>query len=134
MPTMATFKSIVTPVGFLLVVGIAALVWQQSRVAGAVVIIVGVILIVAHGIDKELRRVEARSCGSDDDEHDQKIDERVSKASEGYWKRLEKLKTEKEKLPKINTWDIDTIPNWEQYLIEQAERPTRFDRHNHICR
>jgi hypothetical protein len=95
MPTMAIFKFIVTPVGFLLVVVIAALVWQQSRTAGAVVIIVGVILIVAHGIDKELKRVEARLCGSDDVEHDQKIDEQKSKASEGYWKRLEKLKTER---------------------------------------
>ena len=85
------------------------------------IIIVAVISIAAHGISKELKRVEARLVGSDDDEHDQKIDEQVSRASEGYWKRLEILKTEKEKLPKIDTWDIDTIPNWEQYLIERAK-------------
>jgi hypothetical protein len=118
---MAPLKSLVTPGGFLLVVGIAAIAWQQSQIAGAVIMIVGVMLIGALGISKELKRVEVRLLGSDDDEPDQKIDEEVNKASEGYCKRLEKLKTEKERLPKIDTWDIDTIQNWEQYLIEQAE-------------
>jgi hypothetical protein len=120
-PTMAKFKSLMTPGGSLLMVGIAAIPWQQSPIAGAMIIIVGVILIAAHVISRELKRVEARLVGSDDDEHDQKIDEQVSRASEEYWKRLEILKTEKEKLPKIDTWDIDTIPNWEQYLIERAK-------------
>ena len=72
-------------------------------------------------ISEELKRVEARLVGSDDDEHDKKIDEQVSKASEGYWKRLEILKAEKERLPKIDPRDVTTIPNWEQYLIEQAK-------------
>lgn len=120
---MASFKSLVIPGGLLLVAGIAATaaIARQSQIALAVTIIVGVILIAAHVISEELKRVEARLVGSDDDEHDEKINEQVSKASEGYWKRLEILKAEKERLPKIDPWHVTTIPNWEQYLIEQAE-------------
>jgi hypothetical protein len=54
-------------------------------------------------------------------EHDRKIDEQVEKASEQYWERLRTLKAEKKKLPKIETWHIDTIPDWEQYLIKEGE-------------
>jgi hypothetical protein len=45
----------------------------------------------------------------------------VSRESEGWWKQLKRLEAEKEKLPKIETWEIDQIENWERYLIEQAE-------------
>jgi hypothetical protein len=54
-------------------------------------------------------------------EHDTKIELQADRQSEGYWKRLKRLEAEKEKLPKINTWDIGTVPNWDQYVIEQGE-------------
>jgi hypothetical protein len=117
---MTTSKSMVTAAVVLLATAIGAF-WHQSQIEWTIVSIAVVILIIAYGIGKDLERVETRLCGPDDNEHDQKIDEQVSKASEGYWKHLKSLEAEKEKLPKINTWDIDTIPNWEQYLIEQAQ-------------
>jgi hypothetical protein len=55
-------------------------------------------------------------------EDDQKIEEQVRKASEEYWKRLKSLQTAKKKLPRIDTWEIATIQNWEKYLIEEAEQ------------
>jgi hypothetical protein len=116
---MTTFK-IATASVILLATGIGAF-WNQSQIEWVVVNIVLVMLILAHGIGKDLERVETRLCGPNDNEHDQKIDEQVSRETDGYWKHLKRLKTEKEKLPRINTWDIGTIPNWEQYLIEQAE-------------
>lgn len=52
---------------------------------------------------------------------DEKIENQVNRASDQYWKRLRTLETEKERLPKIKTWEIDTIPDWEQYLIKEGE-------------
>ena len=41
-------------------------VWQQSEVAGATLIIVGVMLMLTSGASIELKRFEARVCGPDD--------------------------------------------------------------------
>jgi hypothetical protein len=107
------FKSM--PLVAFLIVGcaVAYWVWQQSEVAGATLIIVSVMLMLAQEVSKELKRVEARVCGRDDYEHDEGIDGQVSKASEWHRKHLKKLEMEKKQLPRTG--------HWEQHLIEGAE-------------
>lgn len=123
-PMEDKFKSMPS-LTFLIVGAIAAgaayWIWQQSEVAGATLIIVGVMLMLAQEVSRELKRVETRVCGADDYEYDEGVDEQVSKASEWYREHLKKLETEKKQLPRTDLWEISTNLDWEQYLIEHAE-------------
>jgi hypothetical protein len=117
---MTTFTGAAIAAFTLVVVGIGAL-WHPTEITGATVIIGLIILMLGIGIGKDLQRIEMRLCGSSDHEHDDKIEQQADRESEGYWKRLKRLEAENEKLPKMETWDIATIPNWDQYVIEQGE-------------
>jgi hypothetical protein len=111
---MTTFTSAAFMTFTLIVVALS----HPTEIIGATVIIGPIILMLALGIGGDLQRIEKRLFGSSDHEHDERIERQADRESEEYWKRLKRLKAQKERLPKINTF---TIPNWEAYLVEQAE-------------
>ena len=69
----------------------------------------------------ELRRIERRLAGTDDVEHDHRIDHDVRKALEPYQRHLEKLIDERKQLPQTDLWAISSTPNWAEQLVKRAE-------------
>lgn len=84
------------------------------------------ILGVAVYLAGELRRVEKRLAGTDDNEHDLRIDEDVQNALKSYHRHLEKLQDEKSALPRTDLWAISSMPDWEQQLIAKSEALRRL--------
>jgi hypothetical protein len=56
-----------------------------------------------------------------DSRHDQRITEEISTVVESYTERLRHLKAEKDELPPIDPWAINSNANWERDLIAGAE-------------
>jgi hypothetical protein len=69
----------------------------------------------------ELRRIEARLCGPDDDAYDQRVRDGVIEATRSYADHRKTLEIKRKNLPGIDTWDISANREWGQQLIAKAE-------------
>jgi hypothetical protein len=81
--------------------------------------LIGVLLAIY--LRSELKRIETRICGADDDEHDRAVEEEVRKASRSYREHLQKLERERKELPQIDPFEISSNRDWQQQLMAKAE-------------